>query len=58
VTTTLPHGSPDGVRARVHKALALARDQVSLVFFTSTTTPDISLENVLTFWQTVRESRW
>jgi uroporphyrinogen-III decarboxylase len=59
VTTTLPYGSPDDVRAGVHKAMTLARDHLSLVFFTSNTiTPDIPLENVLTFWQTVRESRW
>jgi hypothetical protein len=59
VTTTLPHGSPADVRAEVHKAMALAREHVSLVFFTSNTiTPDIPLENVRTFWQTVRDSRW
>lgn len=59
VTTTLPHGSPADVRADVARAMALARDHVSLVFFTSNTiTPDIPLENVRTFWQTVRESCW
>jgi uroporphyrinogen decarboxylase len=59
VTTTLPHGSPADVRAEVHKAMTLARDHVSLVFFTSNTiTPDIPLENVRTFWQTVQDSRW
>jgi hypothetical protein len=59
VTTTLPYGSPADVRAEVYKAMSLARDHVSLVFFTSNTiTPDTPLENVLTFWQSVLESSW
>ena len=59
VTTTLPHGTPEDVRADVHRAMDLARDHVSLVFFTSNTiTPDIPLENVRAFWETVRGSTW
>lgn len=59
VTTTLPHGQPEDVRADVLHTMELARDYVSLVFFTSNTiTPDIPLRNVCTFWHTVRESCW
>ncbi|MDY7080690.1 MAG: uroporphyrinogen decarboxylase family protein [Chloroflexota bacterium] len=59
VTTTLPYGTPDDVRAEVHRAMALCRDKASLVFFSSNTiTPDVPLENIQTFWQTVLESTW
>lgn len=59
VTETLPHGSPEEVQAAVHQAMDLARDHVSLAFFTSNTlTPDIPLQNIRTFWQTVQESSW
>jgi len=59
VTTTLPHGTPDDVRAEVHRAMDLCRDRASLVFFTSNTIiPDVPLENIKTFWQTVIESTW
>jgi hypothetical protein len=48
VTTTLPHGTPDDVRAEVHRAMDLCRDKASLVFFTSNTmTPDVPMENIL-----------
>jgi hypothetical protein len=59
VTTTLPHGTPDDVRAEVHRAMDLCRDKASLVFFSSNTiNPDVSLENIQTFWQTVLEGAW
>jgi hypothetical protein len=59
VTTTLPHGTPDDVRAEVRLAMDICRDKASLVFFTSNTlTPDIPLENILTYWQTVLNSTW
>jgi uroporphyrinogen-III decarboxylase len=59
VTTTLPHGTPEDVRAEVRRAMDLCRDKASLVFFTSNTiTPDVSLENVCTYWSAVREGRW
>jgi hypothetical protein len=59
VTTTMTHGTADDVRAQVQRAMELARDHVSLVVFTSNTlTPDIPLENILTLWRTVQESRW
>ena len=59
VTKTLPHGTPDDVRAEVRWAMDVCRDKASLVFFTSNTlTPDIPLENIQTLWQTVLESRW
>lgn len=59
VTTTLPHGAPGDVRAAVAEAMDLCRDQASLVFFTSNTiTPDVPLENILTFWDAVQTSHW
>ncbi len=59
VTTTLPHGTPDDVRAEVHRAIDLCREKASLVFFTSNTiNPDVPLENILVFWQTVLKSTW
>jgi pimeloyl-ACP methyl ester carboxylesterase len=59
VTTTLPHGTPQDVRAGVRQAMALCRDKASLVFFTSNTiTPDVPLENIRAYWQAVRESGW
>ena len=59
VTTTLSHGTPEDVRAEVRRAMDLCRDKASLVFFTSNTiTPDVSLENVCTYWSAVRGSRW
>ena len=59
VTTTLPHGTPDDVRADVRRAMDLCRDKASLAFFTSNTiTPDIPLENVRAYWQAVQESAW
>ncbi|MBI2940033.1 MAG: hypothetical protein HYY04_06295 [Chloroflexi bacterium] len=59
VTTTLPYGTPDDVRAEVRRAMALCRDQASLVFFTSNTmTPDVPLENILAFWDEVHASHW
>lgn len=59
VTTTLPHGTPEDVRAEVHRAMDVCRDKASLVFFTSNTIiPDVPLENVQTFWRAVLESSW
>jgi uroporphyrinogen decarboxylase len=59
VTTTLPHGTPEEVRAEVRWAMDLCRDKASLVFFTSNTiNPDVPLENIRAFWQEVRESTW
>jgi hypothetical protein len=59
VTTTLPYGTPEDVRAEVQRAMNTCRGRASLVFFTSNTiTPDVPLENVRTFWQAVRESSW
>jgi uroporphyrinogen decarboxylase-like protein len=59
VTTTLPHGTPEEVRAEVRLAMDLCRDKASLVFFTSNTmNPDIPLENIRAYWQAVRESAW
>jgi pimeloyl-ACP methyl ester carboxylesterase len=59
VTTTLPHGSPDDVRAEVQRAMQLCRGKASLVFFTSNTiNPDVPLENIQAFWQTVQASAW
>jgi len=59
VTTTLPHGTPEDVRAEVHRAMDLCRDKASLVFFTSNTiNPDVPLENLQTYWRTVIESSW
>jgi hypothetical protein len=59
VTTTLPHGTPEDVRAEVRRAMALCRDRASLVFFTSNTiTPDVPLENLRAYWAAVRSSTW
>jgi hypothetical protein len=59
VTTTLPHGTPEDVRAEVRRAMDVCRDRASLVFFTSNTiNPDVPLENIQTYWRTVVESRW
>lgn len=59
VTETLPYGTPDDVRAEVHRAMALCRDKAFLTFFTSNTiTPDIPLANIKVYWQTVLESHW
>jgi len=59
VTTTLPHGTPEDVRAEVRRAMRLCRDKASLVFFTSNTiNPDVPLENIRVFWQAVLDSTW
>ena len=59
VTTTLPHGTPDDVRAEVRRAMDLCRDRASLVFFTSNTiTPDVPLENIRAYWDAVLSSHW
>ncbi len=59
VTRTLPHGTPDDVRAEVAWALRTCRDKASLVFFTSNTlTPDIPLANIRALWDAVRSSAW
>jgi hypothetical protein len=59
VVTKFRKGSPEDIRQEVRHSMELCRDKASLVFFTSNTiTPDIPLENILTYWQTVRESSW
>jgi uroporphyrinogen-III decarboxylase len=59
VTTTLPQGAPEDVRAEVGRAMDICRDKASLVFFTSNTiNPDVPLENVRAYWETVLESTW
>jgi len=59
VTETLPYGTPDDIRAAVQKTMALSRDHVSLVFFTSNTIiPDVPLDNIRAFWQSVQGSLW
>ncbi|MDY7042118.1 MAG: uroporphyrinogen decarboxylase family protein [Chloroflexota bacterium] len=59
VTSTLPNGTPDDVRTEVRWAMNLCRDKASLIFFSSNTVnPDVPLENIQTFWQTVLESTW
>ena len=59
VTKTLPHGTPDDVRAEDQWAMDTCRDKASLVYFTSNTiTPDTPLENIRALWQTVQKSQW
>jgi hypothetical protein len=59
VTTTLPFGTPDDIRKDVAWAMDTCRDRASLVFFTSNTiTPDVPVENIVAFWEAVRDSRW
>ena len=59
VTTTLPYGTPAEVRAAVARSMEICRGKASLVFFTSNTIlPDTPLENIRTFWDAVRNSRW
>ncbi len=55
VTTTLPFGTPDDVRAEVRRAVDICRGQATLVFFTSNTiTPDVPLANIRAYWEAVR----
>jgi len=59
VTTTLPLGTPEEVKAEVRRAMAVCRDKASLVFFTSNTiNPDVPLDNIRAFWDTVLASCW
>jgi hypothetical protein len=59
VTTVLPHGTPEEVRAEVNRARETCRDRASLVYFTSNTiNPDIPLENLRAYFDTVIESHW
>jgi hypothetical protein len=59
VTTTLPHGTPEHIRAEVRRALETCQDKASLVYFTSNTiNPDVPLENIHPYWETVLESSW
>jgi hypothetical protein len=56
VTTTLPYGAPDEVRAEVRKAIAVCRDKAPLVLFTSNTiNPDVPLANIRAMWETAQE---
>lgn len=59
VTTTLPFGSTDDVRAEVQRTMDICRDQASLICFTSNTiNPDVPLENIRAFWDEVQNSHW
>ncbi len=59
VTTTLPHGTPQDVKSEVRWAMDTCRDKASLVYFTGNTiNPDVPLENIRAYWQTVLESSW
>ena len=59
VTKTLPHGTPQDVRAEAKRAMDVCRDRASLVFFTSNTiTPDVPLDNIRALWQAALDSRW
>ena len=59
VTETLPHGSPDDVRADVQRTIDLCRDHAGLAFMTSNTiTPDVPFENLLAYFRAVQESAW
>ena len=59
VTRTLPHGTPDDVRAEVEWAANVCRDKASLVFFASNTlVPDVPLQNIQALWDTVLDSHW
>ena len=59
VTTTLPFGSPQDVRAEVRRAMRLCRDKASLVFFTSNTiNPDVPVKNIRAYWDEVHQSHW
>jgi hypothetical protein len=59
VTTTLPHGTPEEVRAEVRRAIQLCRDKASLVFFTSNTmNPDVPLGNIRAYWGEVLKNHW
>jgi len=59
VTTTLRHGNAADIKKEVEKTMSLCRQDASLVFLTSNTiVPDIPLENIKFFWQTVLDSCW
>jgi len=59
VATKFRSGTPADVMEEVRHSVELCRDKAALVFFTSNTiTPDIPLENVKTYWQSVHDSRW
>ncbi len=59
VTQTLPHGSPEDVRADVQRTIDLCRDEAGLAFMTSNTiTPDVPFANLLAYFRAVQESAW
>ncbi|MBE3037494.1 MAG: hypothetical protein IMZ62_01585 [Chloroflexi bacterium] len=59
VTTLLPFGTPQDVRAEVRRAMEVCRDTVSLIYFTSSSiNPDVPLDNILAFWDEVLKSHW
>jgi hypothetical protein len=59
VTTTLPHGTPEDIRAEVAHTIEICRDEASLAFFTSNTIiPDTPLENIRAYWDAVQSSTW
>jgi hypothetical protein len=59
VATKFRSGTPADIKEEVRHSMELCRDKAALVFFTSNTiTPDIPLENVKTYWQSIHDSRW
>lgn len=59
VTGALLHGNPHDVKIEVHKAMEICKDNAGLFFFTSNTiTPDIPIDNLITLWDTVKNSSW
>jgi hypothetical protein len=59
VTKTLPYSTRQEIRDQVKGAMDICRDRAALVFFTSNTiNPDVPLENIRAFWQTVVDSAW
>ena len=59
VTTLLPLGTPEQVRAEVRRVMQVCRDTVSLIFFTSSSiNPDVPVDNIRAFWDEVLKSHW
>jgi len=59
VTKLLPFGTPNDVISEVNRAIDICQDKASLVFFTSNTiNPDVPLDNIKAYWDTVIHSSW
>jgi hypothetical protein len=59
VATKFRLGTPADIRDEVVHSMETCRDKAALVFFTSNTiTPDIPLENIKAYWQTVHDRVW